>query len=120
MQITVADVQKINVQDGETLVVFVDIKGYPRTTAEKIMQDAARFMRGSIANQNVGIVVVPQDRYSFGVIAAQPINAPLNNGPIPVNQTIGNITNSGNVGVAGSGAPSQSDDAWDRAMKGLG
>lgn len=114
MQITVADVQKINVQDGETLVVFVDVKGYQRTTAEKIMQDAARFMRAAIPNTQVGIIVVPEDRYSFGVIST----GAAANAVVPVNQTIGNIANTGNVGIA-TGGSTQADDAWDRAMKGL-
>lgn len=100
MQITVADIQKISVKDGETLVVFIDINNMPRPRAEKIMQDAARFMRQAIPNTAVQIIVVPQT-YSFGVID-----------PTQAAQVIGS--------AGGSGAtPIDPTDPFDRAMKGL-
>lgn len=97
MQITVADIQKIVVKDGETLVVFIDIDGRPRPQAEKMMQDAAKFMRQAIPNQAVQIIVVPQNKYTFGVIN----------------------TSGASVGQVMGGAPVDPVDPFDRAMKGL-
>lgn len=106
MQLTVADIQRISVTDGETLAVFVDITNLPRTVAEQRMQDAAKFMRSAIPNTKIGIIVVPAHAYSFGVInsSASPTGQSL-----PVGKTLNS--------KSGSTDPS---DAYDRAMKGLG
>ncbi len=103
MQITVADVQKISLKDGETLVVFVDISNRPRPVAEQALKDAAMFMRKAITNQSVQVIAVPQGHYTFGVIGA--------NGA--TNQATPTLTGK-------STSSGTADDAWDRAMKGLG
>lgn len=105
MQITVADVQKIVVKDGEMLVVFVNVDNMPRTQAEKIMQDSARFMRQAIPNQAVQIIVVPQNKYSFGIIDPTQATQLGINGPT--------------TGTAVGGTSVDVGDPFDRAMKGL-
>lgn len=102
MQITVADIQKISVKSGETLVVFIDISNMSRSTAQAMMQSAAKFMRAGIADQSIQILVVPQT-YSFGII----------------DPTQSNQIASHSIGGIGSGTGTPGD-AFDRAMKGLG
>ena len=100
MQITVADIQKIDVKDGQTLVVFVDISNRTKTVADEMLKHAAQFMRKAIPNTSVQIIAVPQHLYSFGVID------PTGQAQV-VQQSMG-------------GKPANAGDAFDRAMKGLG
>lgn len=103
MQITVADIQKINVTDGQILVIFVDIDGKTVPDAKKLLHQSATFMRQSIPNLAIQIIVVPAGTYSFGVI--DPTTGQTH--PVP-QQSLGSST------------PGASGDAFDRAMKGLG
>lgn len=109
MQLTVADIQKINVTDGETLAVFVDIANVSPQIGQKMMQEAAKFMRNAISNPAIGIIVVPAHAYSFGVISATNSAALGQPQSIAVGKTLDS--------KSGSADP---QDAYDRAMKGLG
>lgn len=108
--ITVADVQKISVKDGETLVVFVDVSGRPHASARQMLQEAAKFMRGAVPNPAVQVVAVPAGTYQFGVITSNSGMAGTNSVPLP--GPVGQIMNGGKSG--------NDTDAFDRAMKGLG
>lgn len=100
MQITVADIQKIDIKDGQTLVVFIDVHNLRNQIATQIIQDAGTFMRQVITNPNVNIIVVPNE-YSFGVIDST----------IQPGQILNGKSNNKSLSP---------DDAFDHAMKGLG